>query len=269
MSGKFEERPCPRCRLVSSMERAPNGCCYDIDACDRRKTQHTSYPKGRAAAKAIWDGAIQVANDPGMHLVPTRLLRDLDGAFGLAESSGGDAMRCTFIDGSRRCSLPVNHSREGAADGHVLDQGAKEETLENTLRAVLRMLSGRDARDVDIREMIEGVLRGREVIESVPPLEASPAPAQSVRFETAALRAKGMCGAIIGSPPDERACILPLGHGPHGGEKSEAPLGPNGMTRAESLRDALERIANSDFADSYARSLARGTLDADAEEFGQ
>lgn len=44
----------------------------------------TDYAKGRAAAKAIWDSALQVANDPSMHLVKTSLLRDLDGAFGLA-----------------------------------------------------------------------------------------------------------------------------------------------------------------------------------------
>lgn len=37
----------------------------------------------------------------------------------------------------------------------------------------------------------------------------------------------------------------------------------SGASRSEALRDALERIANSDYADSYARSIARGTLEAD------
>lgn len=43
-----------------------------------------------------------------------------------------------------------------------------------------------------------------------------PTSSPALRFETEALRAKGLCGGIIGTPPNERACILPLGHGPHG-----------------------------------------------------
>ena len=45
------------------------------------------YPHARAAAKAIWDRALPVANDPSMHLVSTALLRALDGALGLSGPS--------------------------------------------------------------------------------------------------------------------------------------------------------------------------------------
>jgi hypothetical protein len=43
-----------------------------------------------------------------------------------------------------------------------------------------------------------------------------------IRWETQALNAKGMCGDIIGSKPNERACILPIDHqGQHGWDHEE------------------------------------------------
>lgn len=43
--------------------------------------------KLQARARAVWDAALQVANDPSMHLVPTTLLRDLDRAIGDQDSA--------------------------------------------------------------------------------------------------------------------------------------------------------------------------------------
>lgn len=48
----------------------------------------TDWPLLRAAAKAIWENAVQVANDPGLHLVTTSLLLDLDRAGNLAGDDG-------------------------------------------------------------------------------------------------------------------------------------------------------------------------------------
>lgn len=64
-----------------------------------------------------------------------------------------------------------------------------------------------------------------------------------LRWETQALRAKGLCGAIVTDDgPQEHACLLPLGHGPHG-----TPLEP--YWTLDEAGNAVMDLLTQDFPD--------------------